>query len=130
MSNLASEGLPAEDKKSSVQKELSDVGNLHNSTSHTPIVSPFVGIRKYTNQLSPKLATTGYIKRSRQIYERLYSELVKHYPGSYVAIEPDSGDYFLNANKVLAQKEAKEKYPARLICTFQVILKEHRKKID
>ncbi|ALF56404.1 hypothetical protein ACX27_15210 [Nostoc piscinale CENA21] len=89
-----------------------------------------MGIRKYTNQLSPKLATTGYIKRARQIYERLYSELVKHYPGSFVAIEPDSGDYFLNANKALAQQEAKQKHPSRLICTFQVILKEHRQKID
>lgn len=125
MSNLASEGLPAEDKHSSAPRESSVAKNQHHLTVHNQIVRPFVGIRQHTNQLSPKLANPGYVKRARQIYERLYSELVKHYPSFYIAIEPDSGDYFLNSNKALAQQEAKQKHPSRLICTFQLILQEH-----
>ncbi|MGF1992096.1 MAG: hypothetical protein RMY62_030085 [Nostoc sp. ZfuVER08] len=78
-----------------------------------------------SNQLSPKLANPGYVKRARQIYDRVYSELVNSYAGWYVAIEPDSGDYFLNVNKALAQQQAKQKNPSRLICTFQLIPQEH-----
>ncbi|PHJ67954.1 hypothetical protein VF14_01135 [Nostoc linckia z18] len=84
-----------------------------------------MGIRQYTNQLSPKLANPGYVKRVRQIYDRVYSELVNSYAGWYVAIEPDSGDYFLNVNKALAQEQAKQKNPSRLICTFQLIPQKH-----
>jgi hypothetical protein len=121
MNNLASEGLPVENKKSSVPTESSGIKNQHNSTENSQIVSPFMGIRQYTNQFSPKLANPGYVKRARQIYDRLHSELVNRYPGSYLAIEPDSGDYFINANKALAQQQAKQKHPSRFICTFKLI---------
>ena len=82
---------------------------------------PFVGIRQYTSQLSPKSANPEFIKRSRQFYNRLCPELIKDYSGWYIAIEPDSSDYFLNANKAVAQQLARQKYPERLICTFQLI---------
>jgi hypothetical protein len=125
MSNLSSENLPVEDKKSSLPEESSAVKNQHHPREHSQLVRPLVGIRQYTNQLSPKLANPGYVKRARQIYEQLYCELVNSYSGWYVAIEPDSGDYFLNANKALAQQQAKQKNPSRLICTFQLIPQEH-----
>ncbi|MEH2180148.1 hypothetical protein [Nostoc sp.] len=126
MNNLASEGLPVEDKKSSITQESSAVKNQHHSQEHSQIVRPLIGIRQYTNQFSPKLANPGYVKRARQIYDCLRAELVNHYPDCYVAIEPDSGDCFLNANKALAQQQAKQKHPSRLICTFQLIPQEHR----
>lgn len=81
---------------------------------------PFVGIRQYTNQFSPKLANPGFIKRSRLIYDALHPELIKDYAGWYITIEPDSGDYFLDANKAVAQQKARQKHPERLICTFQL----------
>lgn len=122
MSNLSSQNLPAEDQNSSLPEESSTVKNQHYPQEHSQLVRPFVGIRQYTNQLSPKLANPGYVKRSRQIYERLGTELSNNYPGWYIAIEPDSGDYFINANKTLAQQQAKQKHPSMLICTFQLIL--------
>ena len=84
-------------------------------------LQPFVGIRQYTSQFSPKSANLDFIKRSRQLYNKLCPELIKDYSGWYIAIEPDSSDYFLNANKAVAQQLARQKYPERLICTFQLI---------
>lgn len=33
---------------------------------------PFLGIRQYTKQLSPKFASPGFIKRYRLIYDKLF----------------------------------------------------------
>ncbi|MUG94577.1 hypothetical protein F7734_20230 [Scytonema sp. UIC 10036] len=85
-----------------------------------PNICPWVGIRQYTNQLSPNKANPGYVARARVIYDNCKSELSDRYPGWYVAIEPDSGDYFLDANKEVAQNQARSKHPSRLICTFQL----------
>ncbi|MBD2676126.1 MULTISPECIES: hypothetical protein [Nostoc] len=126
MSNLSNQNLPAENKNSSLPKESFAVKNQHYPRENYQLVRPFVGIRQYTNQLSPKLANPGYVKRARQIYERLCTELGNNYSSWYIAIESDSGDYFINANKALAQQQAKQKHPSRLICTFQLISQEHR----
>lgn len=82
---------------------------------------PFVGIRQYTNAFSPKLANPGFIKRSRLIFDALRPKLIQDYSGWYIAIEPDSGDYFIDANKAVAQQKARQKYPERMICTLQLI---------
>ena len=87
-------------------------------------LQPFVGIRQSTSQLSPKLANTGFIKRSRLIYNKLCLDLIKHYPGWYIVIEPDSGDYFLNSNKAVAQQLARQKHSEQLICIFQLMQQE------
>jgi len=126
MSNLSSRNLPGEDNNSSLPEESFAVKNQHHPTKNSQLVRPFVGIRQYTNQLSPKLANPGYVKRARQIYDRLCTELGNNYSSWYIAIESDSGDYFLNTNKALAQQQAKQKHPSRLICTFQLITQEHR----
>ena len=48
----------------------------------------------------------------------------RDYPGWYIAIEPDSGDYFLNPNKAVAQQLACQKRSEQLICTFQLMQQE------
>ncbi|NJL80318.1 MAG: hypothetical protein HC836_40835 [Richelia sp. RM2_1_2] len=56
-----------------------------------------------------------------QFRRKVCSELNDNHTSSgYVAIEPESGEYFLNADKEIAQKEARAKHPGRLICTFQL----------
>jgi hypothetical protein len=89
--------------------------------------NPWVGIRQYTSQLSPKKANPGYIARARAIYDSLLDELIGNHPNWYIAIEPDSGDYFLNADKIIAKLSARQKHPGRLICTFQLIPTEPSK---
>lgn len=113
MNNTNPESLP-------VSTTLISSASSPNSTTnqHQPI-SPWAGIRRYTLQFSPKKANPGYVARARAIYDSLLHELTGNYPGWYVAIEPDSGDYFLNADKDLAQQSARQKHPSQLICTFQ-----------
>jgi hypothetical protein len=105
--------------------EKKDNLNFHNKSEHRLwndfTRRPFDGIRQYTNQLSTKLANPGYIARSRKIYDNIYPDLSKNYPGWYVVIEPDSGDYFLNADSYLAKNEARQQHPKRLFCTFKLI---------
>lgn len=104
--------------------ENSQLHNKSQQDSHSLQVKrglrPLIGIRQYTNHLSPKSANPGFIKRSRLIYDKLCPELSRDYLGWYIAVEPDSGEVFLNANKALAQQQARQKHPERLICTFKV----------
>jgi len=90
--------------------------------SNSSFRSPWVGMRQYTNGLSSKKASLGYIARARSIYNKLCSELSdNHGRLGYVAIESDSGEYSINANKEVAHRELAIKYPGRLICTFKLI---------
>jgi hypothetical protein len=89
--------------------------------SNSSFRSPWVGMRQYTNGFSSMKVNPGYIARARSIYNKLCSELSNNYAGTgYVAIESDSGEYFINANKEVAQRELAIKYPGRLICTFKL----------
>lgn len=115
MNNTNPESLPVSTTLISSVSPPDCATNQHQPTS------PWTGIRRYTNQFSPKKANPGYVARARAIYDNLFHELSGNYPGSYIAIEPDSGDYSLNADKGLAQQSARQKHPGRLICTFQLI---------
>lgn len=89
--------------------------------SNSSFRSPWVGIRQYTNKFTSKKASPGYIARARSIYNKLCSELSNNhgYLG-YVAIESDSGEYFINANKEVAKRELAIKYSGKLICIFKL----------
>ncbi len=45
------------------------------------------------------------------IFERLKQEILDKYYGWYVAIEPDSGDYFIDRDQEVASKMDREKHP-------------------
>jgi hypothetical protein len=48
------------------------------------------------------------------VYYWLCSELNDNHTNSgYVAIEPESGEYFINENKKIVQNEASLKHPGR-----------------
>lgn len=105
MSNTSPERIPLGDFQSEVQSQPSKSENakLHNEPQQQSVLQtlsesqslqikrelhhPFVGIRQYTSQFSPKLANPGVIKRSRLIYDKLCQEYIKDYPGWYIAIE-------------------------------------------
>jgi hypothetical protein len=119
MNNTNSESSP-------ISSTLISNASPNSSTNQHQEKQPWVGIRQYTLQLSPKKANPGYIARARAIYDSLLNELTGNHPSWYIAIEPDSSDYFLNTDKKLAQQSARQKHPGRLICTFQLIPAEHR----
>lgn len=65
--------------------------------------------------------TRSVIDRAKQIYaERLRAALEADHRGRFVAIEPESGDYFLADTLDGAVRAARAKHPARLSHTVRV----------
>jgi hypothetical protein len=68
------------------------------------------------NKADPNIA-----ERAKQIYnERLRSQLEVSDPDSFVAIEPESGEYFLGATLSDAIGKSRQKYPDRLAHAIRV----------
>jgi hypothetical protein len=65
--------------------------------------------------------TRSVIDRAKQIYaERLQAALEADHRGRFVAIEPESGEYFLADTLDGAVRAARARHPARLSHTVQV----------
>jgi len=65
--------------------------------------------------------TKSVIDRARQIYaDHLQIELEAKHMDRFVAIEPESGEYFLGDTFDEAVKSARTKYPSRLSHTMRV----------
>ncbi len=60
-------------------------------------------------------------RRGNRLYQtKLKALLEPEYKGMFVAIEPDSGDYFLGARMIEAALKAKEKHPDKLMFFVRV----------
>ena len=65
--------------------------------------------------------TKAVIERARRIYaEQLRALLEPQHLNRFVAIEPDSGEYFLGDTFDEAVKSARAKYPSRLSHTIRI----------
>ena len=65
--------------------------------------------------------TKSVIERAKRIYaDQLQAVLEPHHPDRFVAIEPDSGDYFLGDSFDEAVKSAMAKHPSRLSHTIRI----------
>jgi hypothetical protein len=65
--------------------------------------------------------TKSIIQRAKQIYaDQLQSELEGRHMDRFVAIEPESGEYFLGDTFDEAVKAARTKYPSRLSHTIRI----------
>src|SRR5262249_1637557 len=65
--------------------------------------------------------TKSVIERAKQIYsEQLQTVLETQHRNPYVAIEPDSGEYFLGETFDEAVKSARATYPSRLSHTIRI----------
>jgi hypothetical protein len=53
----------------------------------------------------------AFYQRCWAIFEQLKPDLIDKYYGWYIALEPDSGDYFIDPDKEVASRKASEKYP-------------------
>jgi len=56
-----------------------------------------------------------FAQRCREIFRRVYPELVQKYHDWFIYIEPNSGEYFIDSERTLARKKAKEKYPKAVL---------------
>ncbi|MEH2012107.1 hypothetical protein [Nostoc sp.] len=52
-----------------------------------------------------------FYRRRREIFECVRPDLIQEHYGWYIAVEPDSGDYFIDADKEVASLKARQKYP-------------------
>ncbi|MFO0847892.1 MAG: hypothetical protein U0871_04920 [Gemmataceae bacterium] len=65
--------------------------------------------------------TQSVIDRAKQVYaERLQATLEANHQGRFVAIEPESGDYFLADTLDAAVRAARARHPSRLTHTVRV----------
>jgi hypothetical protein len=65
--------------------------------------------------------SSDFIRRAEQIYdERLRKSLEATHQDSFVAIEPDSGEYFLGRTLSEASAEARKVYPDRRTYVLRV----------
>lgn len=53
----------------------------------------------------------AFHQRCWTIFEGLKPDILDKYYGWYIAIEPDSGDYFIDPDKEVASQKAREKHP-------------------
>ena len=68
-------------------------------------------------QLSPeekarrKAEDEAFYQRCRLIFDRVQPELIEEHYDWFIIIEPDSGDYFIDPDKMVARTKAREKHP-------------------
>ena len=61
------------------------------------------------------------VQAGQEIYEtRLRTQLERTHPNAFVAIEPESGDYFLGQSLTDAMNAVREKYPDRKAFALRV----------
>lgn len=53
-------------------------------------------------------------EKGRELFKKISEELERDYRGKFVAIEVDSGDYFIGDTSVEANKKARGKYPGKV----------------
>ncbi len=57
-------------------------------------------------------------QRCRAIFDRVHSQLMEEHYGWYIAVEPESGDYFLDKDAETASQKARQQYPQSIHCLF------------
>jgi hypothetical protein len=67
-----------------------------------------------------KVDTRQIARKGKAIYKRLQKELEKNYSGRFVAIEVESGDYFIGETLTEADAKARKKYPDRVFYVVRV----------
>jgi hypothetical protein len=66
------------------------------------------------------MSSTNLLQRVERIYETLRGDLERRHLNSFVAIEPESGDYFLGRTLSEASEAANAAHPDRRSCVLRV----------
>jgi hypothetical protein len=67
-----------------------------------------------------KAEDEAFYQRCRAMFERVRPNLIEQHYGWYIAIEPDSGDYFIDPNKEAASQKARQKHPNAIHHMFAI----------
>jgi hypothetical protein len=67
-----------------------------------------------TQQVYKPPDTHAISKKGRQIFEALSPELTVEHRGQFIAIDADSGDYFMGETGIEATRKAQATYPGKI----------------
>ncbi|MCL1463975.1 MULTISPECIES: hypothetical protein [Argonema] len=67
-----------------------------------------------------KAEQEAFHKRCQVIFDRVQPELIKTHYNWYIAVEPDSGDYFINKNELTAINMSRHKHPNAPVYIFRI----------
>lgn len=59
-------------------------------------------------------------QQSRVVFERVRPELIQNHYNWYIIIEPNSGDYFIDASEEVTEQKARQKHPDAWLVTFRL----------
>ncbi|MEH2408103.1 hypothetical protein [Nostoc sp.] len=62
----------------------------------------------------------AFKERCQPIFDQVQQSLIKTYYNWYMAVEPESGEYFINKNALGVAHKAHEKYPNARLHVFRI----------
>lgn len=67
-----------------------------------------------------KAEREAFYQRCRAIFDRVRLDLIEDHYDWFIIIEPDSGDYFIDASKEAANQKARQKHPDAWLGVFRL----------
>jgi len=68
----------------------------------------------------PTINTLEFSTKAQNVYKQIKNQLEKDHKDEYVAIEPDSGDYFLGNDQIEVITKAKKKHPNKIFYLIKI----------
>jgi hypothetical protein len=62
----------------------------------------------------------AFYQRCKPIFDKVKAQLIETHYNWYVAVEPDSGEYFIDKDLEAAWHKCNEKYPGKIHHTFRI----------
>ncbi|MCL1470960.1 hypothetical protein [Argonema antarcticum] len=62
----------------------------------------------------------AFRQHSKVVFDRVQPELIKTHYNWYMAVEPDSGDYFIDKDELVVAKIAHQKHPNARLHVFRI----------
>jgi hypothetical protein len=72
-----------------------------------------------------KAEKDAFHQRCRAIFERLRPQFIDKHYGWYIAVEPDSGDYFIDADNIWSLDYQEERWltPESMYCWYKIFVR-------
>ncbi|MEM9926488.1 MAG: hypothetical protein AAF915_22500 [Cyanobacteria bacterium P01_D01_bin.50] len=62
----------------------------------------------------------AFYQRCKPIFDKVKSELIETHYNWYIAVEPDSGEYFIDKNLEVVSHQCRNKHPGKVHHTFRI----------
>lgn len=61
-----------------------------------------------------------FYQRCKPIFDKVKAEFIETHYNWFVAVEPDSGDYFIDKDSSVASRQCREKHPEKIPHIFRI----------